>query len=64
MKKSERRRQLADDLRRVAGLLEACRTAARRLRLPVPPNLDTCLETLREWSHSVRSLDEGGRDEP
>jgi hypothetical protein len=56
MTKDEKRLQLADDLRRVAGLLEACVVAARRLRLPVPPNVGVCLETLREWHRSVRDL--------
>jgi hypothetical protein len=62
MSRDEKRLQLADDLRRLAGLLEACAVAARRLPLPVLPNIGACLETLREWSRSVRNLTGDGDD--
>jgi hypothetical protein len=51
--------RLADDLRRLADLLDACVPTARRLRLPVPPNVDACLETLREWDRAVRDRGAG-----
>jgi hypothetical protein len=56
MTKDEQRLQLADDLRRVAGLLEACVDIAQRLRLPVPADIDACVQLVRGWGRNVRYL--------
>ena len=56
MKKDEQRLQLSDDLRRVAGLLEACVEITQRLDLPVPSEADSCVRLLRGWSRNVRYL--------
>jgi hypothetical protein len=56
MTKDEKRLQLADDLRRVAGLLEACVEITQRLDLPIPSEADACVRLLRAWSRNVRYL--------
>jgi hypothetical protein len=59
--KEEQRLQLSDDLRRLAGLLEACIEIANRLGLPVPSEAGSCVHLLRGWSRNVRYLT-GGSD--
>ena len=56
MTKDEERLRLADDLRRVAGLLEACCEITKRLDLPLPSEADACVRLLRGWSRNVRYL--------
>jgi hypothetical protein len=64
MSRDEQRLQLSDDLRRVAGLLEACVEIAQRLDLPVPSEGDERVRLLRGWSRNVRYLaDPEARDE-
>ena len=57
--KDDPRARLADDLRRLAGLLDACIEIARRLKLPVPNEADACVRMLRGWSRNVRYPDDG-----
>jgi hypothetical protein len=62
MTRDEQRLLLADDLRRLAGLLEACIKVAQRLHLSVPSEVDACVARLRGWSRNVRYPVEEGRD--
>ena len=56
------RRELADDVRRTAGYMEAVLRRARMAELTVPPAVSVCLDTWRGW---YRSMDrKGGESKP
>jgi hypothetical protein len=49
----ERRRQVADDLRRTIGFLGTITAEARHLDLPVPANMAEILASLEQWRQQV-----------
>jgi hypothetical protein len=50
----DRRRQVAEDVRRAAGYMEAIVQQARRLDMAVPGAIVVCVDTWRGW---YRALD-------
>jgi hypothetical protein len=50
----ERRQQLADDLRRIAGFASAVVGEATELGLEVPEETAQCIATLFGWSQRLR----------
>ena len=56
----DERRELADDIRRVVGYMEAIVTKARRLDEGIPRAIDICVDVWRGW---FRVLDRRTRDD-
>ena len=52
-----RQEELADDLRRLIGFLNALVAEAKHLRLPVPANAPEILASLNAWHDQLRESD-------
>jgi hypothetical protein len=51
----ERRQQVADDLRRLIGFLNALVAEANHLKLPVPANATEIIASLEAWQQQLRA---------